>query len=239
MTLHSSLFLFQVSRINVSGFTYYMISKRTLSTRMKKIAAELAVLYPSPKCALNFRNPLEILIATILSAQCTDNRVNMVTADLFQKYQTAEDFANAPIEDLEAAIHSTGFYHNKAKNIKNCCAQLIEKYNGEVPPDIEKLAELPGVGRKTANVVLTNGFGIASGIAVDTHVIRLTNRWGLVETEDPLKIENVLTENNPQENWIDLGHQIILHGRAVCSARKPHCDSCTMAAFCPSCGKFS
>ena len=212
-----------------------MISKRTLTSRMKKIAAELAVLYPNPKCALNFRNPLEILIATILSAQCTDNRVNMVTQELFQRYQTAQDFANAPIEDLEAAIHSTGFFHNKAKNIKSCCSQLIERYDGVVPADMEKLSALPGVGRKTANVVLTNAFGISSGIPVDTHVIRLTNRWELVDTEDPLKIEKVLLELNPQDTWIDLGHQIIFHGRAVCTARAPHCDRCTMAAFCPSC----
>lgn len=211
------------------------ISKK-IKDRMAKIADVLADLYPNPRCALDFTCPLEILIATILSAQCTDKRVNEVSKTLFKKYRTAADYASVSQEELEVDIHSTGFYRNKAKNIRACCAELMEKYNGEVPTDQKALESLPGVGHKTANVVLTNAFGIVSGIAVDTHVIRLTNRWGLVETEDPLKIEKVLLEIIPQENWIERGHQIILHGRAVCSARKPNCAQCPMASFCPKVG---
>ncbi len=204
---------------------------------MSQIVQVLGDLYPNPRCALNFRSPLELLIATILSAQCTDKRVNEVTQTLFEKYRTVEDFAQSNQEEFEEDIRSTGFYHNKAKNIRACCADLIERFGGEVPQTLEELESLPGVGHKTANVVLTNAFGIASGIPVDTHVIRLTNRWELVDTKDPVKIEAVLKELIPQSDWTDVGHQIILHGRALCSARKPNCAQCPMNAFCPSAEK--
>lgn len=182
---------------------------------------------------LQYHNPYELLVAVILSAQCTDKRVNEVSQTLFKKYRTPEDYANASQEEFEEDIRSTGFYHNKAKNIRACCAEIIERFGGEVPDNLEDLESLPGVGHKTANVVLTNAFGISSGIPVDTHVIRLSNRWELVDTKDPLKIEAVLKELIPQENWTDVGHQIILHGRAICSARKPDCENCPMSVFCP------
>ena len=204
-----------------------------LQKRMDQIAQVLGELYPNPSCALNFSCPLELLIATILSAQCTDKRVNEVSQTLFKKYRTVEDYANVSQEEFEEDIRSTGFYHNKAKNIRACCTEIISRFGGEVPDNLEDLESLPGVGHKTANVVLTNAFGISSGIPVDTHVIRLSNRWELVDTKDPLKIEAVLKELIPQENWTDVGHQIILQGRAVCSARKPDCENCPMSGFCP------
>jgi len=204
--------------------------------RAPAVAAGLAELYPEAHCALNFKNPLELLIATILSAQCTDERVNIVTRDLFRRYRSAKEFADAPIEDLERMIHSAGFYRNKAKNIKACCRDLVERHGGEVPQDLAALVVLAGVGRKTANVVLGTAFGIPSGVVVDTHVTRLTNRLGLTKQTDAVKIEQDLIRLLPPEEWIDFSHRLIWHGRRVCQARKPMCEVCALAAICPKVG---
>jgi endonuclease-3 len=198
------------------------------------IIAELRRLYPNAACTLNFSNPLELLIATQLSAQCTDERVNAVTAQLFQKYRTVEDFATASQEDLEQDIRSTGFYRNKAKNIRATCQRLITAYGGEVPYTMEDLLTLPGVARKTANVVLGNGFGIVVGFVVDTHVGRLARRFGWTQQTDTVKIEQDLMRIIPQQDWLDLSHLLIFHGRAICDARKPLCEQCTLAHLCPS-----
>ncbi len=192
--------------------------------------------YPEARCALNFRTPLELLIATILSAQCTDVRVNLVTKELFRKYCAAADYARAPLEDLEQAIQSTGFYRNKAKNIQSCCAILAEKYGGQVPQDLDVLVQLPGIGRKTANVVLGTAFGMASGIVVDTHVIRLSRRLGLTVQKDPVKIEADLTQLIPRQQWVAFSHRMIQHGRSLCVARKPKCPACPLGAICPKAG---
>lgn len=191
-------------------------------------------LYPEPRCELNFQNPLELLIATILSAQCTDVRVNIVTQDLFRKYRTPEDYLSVPAEELEQDIHSTGFYRNKAKNIRGACQRILEVYGGQVPDTMEELLTLPGVARKTANVVLGNIFNRAEGIAVDTHVTRLANLMGLTEHSDPVKIERDLMARFPRTQWTALSHLIILHGRRVCSARKPNCAACTLNDLCPA-----
>jgi len=217
-----------------------MPSKRTRAespaqrrARAGRLVTELAAHYPEAHCALQFTNPLELLIATILSAQCTDERVNRVTAQLFKKYPTAQKYATAPVAELEEAIHSTGFFRNKAKNIRACCEVIAREYRGQVPRTLEELTALPGVGRKTANVVLGNAFAIASGIVVDTHVTRLCNRLGLVKTEDAVKIERELVELVPVEHWIQFSHWLIQHGRTVCSARKPDCKQCFLAPICP------
>ncbi|MDO4585210.1 MAG: endonuclease III [Planctomycetia bacterium] len=194
----------------------------------KKVCDELERLYPDAGCSLEHYTPLELLVATILSAQCTDARVNLVTPALFQKYPTAEDYALVSQEELENDIRSTGFYHNKAKNIRACCKILAEQYGGEVPPDMEVLVTLPGVGRKTANCVLGAAYGIAEGIVVDTHVQRLSQRIGLTHSTTPEKIEADLIQIVPQNLWIKLSHQLILHGRNVCPARKPRCEQCTL-----------
>ncbi len=185
------------------------------------------------KCALNYKSPFELLVATILSAQCTDERVNKVTPILFEKYKTVEDFANADITDLENIIRSTGFFRNKAKNIKNCSKILVEKYNGKVPKDINELVKLPGVARKTANVVLGNFYRIPSGIVVDTHVKRVAKRLGLTKETNPMKVEKDLMEKIPKELWIDFSNWIIYHGRKYCKARKPECDKCPLEEICP------
>jgi endonuclease-3 len=200
------------------------------------VAHGLAELYPEAHCALNFSNPLELLIATILSAQCTDERVNIVTRDLFRKYRSAQDFADAPLADIEKLIHSAGFYRNKAKNIKACCQGLVENHGGEVPQELAALVVLAGVGRKTANVVLGTAFGIPSGVVVDTHVTRLTNRLGLTKQTDAVKIEQDLIRLLPPEEWIDFSHRLIWHGRRVCQARKPLCAECKLAEICPKIG---
>jgi endonuclease-3 len=200
------------------------------------VAEGLAELYPEAHCALNFSNPLELLIATILSAQCTDERVNIVTRDLFRKYRTAQDFADAPLADIEKLIHSAGFYRNKAKNIKACCQGLVDNHGGEVPQDLAALVVLAGVGRKTANVVLGTAFGIPSGVVVDTHVTRLTNRLGLTKQTDAVKIEQDLIRLLPPEEWIDFSHRLIWHGRRICMARKPVCPECKLADICPKIG---
>lgn len=201
-----------------------------------RVARKLAQLYPVAECALVHDSPLELLIATILSAQCTDARVNIVTKELFQKYRSAEDFARAPLPQLEKAVKTTGFFRNKAKNIKACCQQLVDKHDGHVPRDMESLVVLPGVGRKTANVVLGTAFGIPSGVVVDTHVSRLSNRLGLTTSQDAVKIEQDLIRELPAKEWIAFSHRMIQHGRRVCMARSPHCEACALADICPRIG---
>ncbi len=196
-----------------------------------KILKILDQLYPDARCSLNFANPLELLVATILSAQCTDDRVNEVTRKLFKKYRSAADYASVSQEELEEDIRSTGFYKNKAKNLRKCCQELVEKFNGEVPPDLDKLVKLPGIGRKTANVVLGAAFGIP-GIVVDTHVKRISQRLGLTREKDPVKIEFDLMKIIPKDRWTKFSHQLIYHGRAVCKSRKPLCDECALKEYC-------
>ncbi|MGD8777775.1 MAG: endonuclease III [Ignavibacteria bacterium] len=198
-----------------------------------KIFDLLANEYPGVKPALEYTSAFELLISTILSVQCTDERVNIVTKDLFKKYKKPEDYVNASSEELEKDIFSTGFYRQKTKSIKNCCAMLIEKYNGNVPEDFDKLVELPGVGRKTASVVAGNAFGIPA-IAVDTHVKRLSNLLGLVNTKDPEKIEMELKKLLPENYWVNSSHWLATHGRKVCIARKPKCFQCVISQLCPS-----
>ena len=194
--------------------------------------------HPDATIALRFDNPLELLISTILSAQATDEQINKITPKLFKKYQTPEDYANAELEELQNDIRSSGFYRNKAKNIKNCCKMLVEKYNSQVPRTMADLVELPGVARKTANIVLTNAYGIVDGIAVDTHVQRLSQRLGLTERKDPVKIEIDLMRILPKENWECISDLLIFHGRRVCFARKPNCPSCVLNKICPSAYTF-
>jgi endonuclease III len=201
-----------------------------------QVARALAKHYPQATCALNFSNPLELLIATILSAQCTDVRVNLVTKDLFVKYRSAADYAQAPLNELERDIQSTGFFRSKAKNIQGCCQMLTDECGGEVPPELDRLVLLPGVGRKTANVVLGTAFGIASGVVVDTHVTRLSLRLGLTQEKDPVRIESDLMAMLPREGWIDFSHRMIHHGRQICVARSPRCDGCPLEPFCPRIG---
>jgi len=199
--------------------------------RALKIIEELDRLYPDAGCSLTYKTPLQLLIATQLAAQCTDERVNIVTRDLFEKYKTAEDFANADIKVLEQDIRSTGFYRNKARNIIACCQKIIDEYDGEVPDTMEKLLTLPGVGRKTANVILGNIFN-TPGIVVDTHAKRLSNRLGLTKEQDPTKIEFDLMNIIPRERWSRFSNQLVFHGRAVCNARKPDCESCSLKPYC-------
>jgi endonuclease III len=213
-----------------------MASTVTARTHAARVARKLAQLYPDAECSLTHRSPLELLVATILSAQCTDDRVNIVTKDLFRRYRSAADFARAPIAELENAIKSTGFFRNKAKNIKACCQALADQHGGEVPRDLESLVVLPGVGRKTANVVLGSGFGIATGVVVDTHVGRLSGRLGLTSSKDPVKIEQDLIRELPRDEWIAFSHRMIQHGRRVCMARRPLCDICDLADICPRIG---
>ena len=202
--------------------------------QVEAIIAELRRLYPDAKCSLDFSTPLQLLIATQLAAQCTDERVNMVTKDLFRKYHSVEDFAAVSQEELEQDIKSTGFYRNKAKNIRATCQRIITDFGGEVPHTMKDLLSLPGVARKTANVVLGNAFGIVEGYIVDTHNMRLSRRFGWTTSEDPVKIEQALMRIIPQQDWLDLSHFLIYHGRAVCVARKPLCEQCTLAKLCPS-----
>jgi endonuclease III len=206
--------------------------------RTEKIIKLLEKEYPNAKTALNFTNPLEILLATILSAQTTDVTVNIVTKTLFKKYHNAEDYATADIKELEQDIHSTGFYHNKAKNLQKCCQLLIEKFHSEVPKTMDELLELPGVARKTANIVLFNAYGITAGIAVDTHVTRLSQRLGLTEQKDQNKIEKDLMKITPKEKWMPLTDLLIFHGRQICMARKPKCELCVLNKICPSAFTF-
>jgi len=195
--------------------------------------------YPDAKIALRYTNPLELLVATMLSAQCTDRKVNEVTNTLFRKYRTAEDFANANIRTLERELRPTGFYHNKARNIKKTSQALLKQFGGQVPKTMEELLTLPGVARKTANIVLSNGFGITEGIAVDTHVGRLAQRLMLSKNHDPNKIEQDLMRIIPKEQWSKFTDLLIFHGRRICTARNPMCDRCVIVKHCPSAFKFS
>ena len=204
--------------------------------RTMKIIAALRQTYPDAHCELNFSNPLQLLVATILSAQCTDKRVNLVTEELFKKYRSAGNFAEAPLPELERAVKTTGFFRNKAKNIKACCAALVEKFGGEVPRTMDELHALAGVGRKTANVVLGNAFGINVGVVVDTHVTRLSNRLGLTKGTNAVKIERELMQLVPQKDWTLFSHWLIWHGRRRCFARKPDCVNCEIKMLCPQIG---
>jgi endonuclease-3 len=204
--------------------------------RTQKIISALKRVYPDAHCELNFSNPLQLLVATILSAQCTDKRVNLVTAELFKKFRSAKDFAAAPLAEIEEAVKSTGFFRNKAKNIKACCAALVEKFGGEVPRTMDELHALAGVGRKTANVVLGNAFGINVGVVVDTHVTRLSNRLGLAKGTDAIKLEQELMKLVPQKDWTLFSHWLIWHGRRRCVARKPDCANCEIQKLCPQIG---
>ena len=212
-----------------------MKSTNDRRSRARRIVRELSKLYPDAHCALHYKNPLQLLIATILSAQCTDKRVNMVTPALFARYPDAAAFANASPEELEKMIQSTGFFRNKAKSIIACCKQLVEKHGGQVPGTMEELNPLPGIGRKTANVILGNAFGVP-GITVDTHVGRLSRRLGLTKKEDAEKVERDLMALLPEKEWTMFSHRMIFHGRQVCSARKPNCDGCTLNKICPRIG---
>ena len=194
--------------------------------------------YPDAKTALNYSNPLEILVATILSAQCTDKRVNIVTKALFKKYRTAEDYANADLEELEEDVRSTGFYRNKAKNIKKSGRILVEKFNSQIPKTMDELLMLPGVARKTANIVLSNAYGVIEGIAVDTHVRRLSQRLGLTENKNPDKIEKDLMKIVSKADWKRIADLLIFHGRRICMARKPNCKLCVLNKICPSAFSF-
>jgi endonuclease III len=201
--------------------------------RMQKVIELLEKQYPTAKTALHYSNPLEMLIATMLSAQTTDGTVNKVTQTLFKKYHTPEDYIKVDIKELEQDIRSTGFYHNKARNLKKCCQMLIEKYQSQVPKTMEELVELSGVARKTANIVLYNSFGIVDGIAVDTHVRRLSQRLGLSENENPEKIEQDLMQITPKEKWMKVTDLLIFHGRQICFAQKPNCGACVLSKICP------
>ena len=203
--------------------------------RVPAVLALLAELYPAPETALDHDNALQLLVATILSAQCTDKRVNLVTPALFARYRTAADYADSEPAELEEYVKTTGFYRNKAKNIRACCRLLVDRHGGEVPGTLEELVELPGVGRKTANVVLGNAFD-TPGITVDTHVGRLSRRLGWTRHADPVKVERVLMTLWPRAKWTVASHLVILHGRAVCHARKPRCGSCVLNALCPKVG---
>ncbi len=207
-------------------------------TRALKIIELLEKEHPDAKVALHHSNPLELLIATMLSAQSTDERVNMVTKTLFKKYTKPEDYANTDLKELEQDIRSTGFYHNKAKNLKNSAKMLVEKYNSQVPKTMEELVELPGVARKTANIVLTNAYGVVAGVAVDTHVRRLAQRLGLSENDDPSKIEKDLMSMVPKDKWMRITDLLIFHGRRVCTAKKPNCAGCVLNKICPSAFTF-
>ena len=211
---------------------------RKFLERKKRVDTILPILkrtYPQAKCSLDHRSPLELLVATILSAQSTDERVNIVTKELFKKYKSPQDFARVSQEELERDIHSTGFYRNKAKSIRAMAQALIDQHGGEVPRTMEALFDLPGVGRKTANVVLGNAFQINVGITVDTHVTRLANRLKLTDHKtDAVKIEQDLMPLVPQEDWALWSHLLIYHGRAICTARKPGCESCPILDYCPT-----
>jgi endonuclease-3 len=211
-------------------------AKSKLQARAKTIIRKLHAAYPNAKCALHHRGPLQLLIATILSAQCTDERVNMVTPALFEKYRTAADFASAPTSELEQAIRSTGFFRNKARAIRNCCRQIIKKHAGQVPSSMAELTQLDGIGRKTANVVLGVAYRKAEGIVVDTHVARLSRRMGLTRQKTSDKIEAALMSIVPGKDWIDFSHLLIWHGRKRCTARKPDCIECEVADLCPKIG---
>jgi endonuclease-3 len=209
-------------------------SLKSKIARAGQIIATLKDEFPDAKCSLNHQSPLQLLIATILSAQCTDERVNIVTKDLFQRYRSAADFADAPIEEIEEMVRSTGFYRNKAKSLKACCETLMAEHDGVVPDTMEALTPLAGVGRKTANVVLGNAFGKEEGVVVDTHVRRISNLLRLTRQSDPVKIEQDLVKIVPRTDWTLFAHLLIRHGRRTCIARRPDCGTCRIAESCPS-----
>ncbi|MBN1806989.1 MAG: endonuclease III [Sedimentisphaerales bacterium] len=209
------------------------VNRAKAAERVRNIFPILRKTYPNARIALEHSNPLELLISTILSAQCTDVRVNMVTKDLFKKYTSAKDWATADIKQIESDIKSTGFYRNKAANIKKACTKVVEEFDGKIPGTMEELLTLPGVGRKTANCVLGNAFGIP-GVVCDTHVIRLSRRLGLSPNSDPVKLEFDLAEIVPRKNWLLFSDLLIFHGRNICKARKPDCVNCPIAKYCPS-----
>ena len=204
------------------------------AARVATIVERLHQAYPDARCSLDFNTPLELLVATILSAQCTDERVNIVTKTLFQKYRTAADYADAAPEELETDIKSTGFYRNKAKHIQAACRLIAERYDGEVPRQMEQLIDLPGVARKTANVVMGNAYGVVEGVVVDTHVGRIARRLGLTMSDDPVRVEADLMAALPPSAWLTFAHQVIWHGRGVCQAKRPACPECTLNDICPS-----
>ncbi len=206
----------------------------TEQERVVEIIARLRRAYPDARCSLNFTTPLELLVATILAAQCTDERVNQVTATLFQKYRTAQDYAAAPVQQLEQDLKQVNFYRNKARHIHETCAILVQRYGGQVPHTMHELLALPGVARKTANVVLGNAFGLVEGIVVDTHVKRISQRLGLTQSADPLHIEQDLMKKVPRQDWVDFTHLLIYHGRALCQARQPFCSQCPLIDLCPT-----
>ena len=210
-----------------------------IRARVIKIIELLGMEYPKAKTALNYNSPLDLLVATILSAQCTDKRVNAVTRELFKKYKTAEDYANADLKELEEDVRSTGFYRNKARNIKRSGQLLVEKFNSQVPKTMDEILELPGVARKTANIVLSNAYGVIKGIAVDTHVRRLSQRLGITENKNPDKIERDLMEIIPKAHWKRITDLLIFHGRNICMARKPKCSLCVLKKICPSAFAFN
>lgn len=212
------------------------VSETTAVTRDRaaRIVERLAEAYPDATCSLAYTTPLELLVATILSAQCTDERVNLVTRELFCKYRSPEDYLSVPQEEIEQDIHSTGFYRNKAKAIQGACRVLLERYEGQVPRTMQELLPLPGVARKTASVVLGNAFGVTEGVVVDTHVARLAQRLGLTQQTDPQKIERDLIELVPRDRWLMLSHRLIAHGRSICPARRPLCDECVLFDLCPT-----
>ena len=207
-----------------------------LKKQGKRVVRQLKKDYSHAVCALNYETPVQLLVATILSAQCTDERVNKVTANLFRRYPDAESLGKAPVRSLEKLVQSAGFFRNKAKNIKACCQQLVAEHGGQVPKDLDALVALAGVGRKTANVVLGTAFGIPTGVVVDTHVGRISGRLGLTQKKDPVQIERDLMQILPQKEWIDYSHRMIYHGRAICKARKPLCGDCDFEKFCPQVG---
>ncbi len=207
--------------------------------RITRIIELLEKEFPDAKIALHYTNPLELLIATILSAQCTDERVNIATKTLFEKYRKAKDYADAGLKELEQDIKSTGFYHNKARNMKKCCKMLVEIFDSHVPRTMAEMLELPGVARKTANIVLQNAYGVVEGIAIDTHVRRVSARLGLTENEDPGKIEQDLMRIVPKDKWMRIADLLIFLGRRVCAARKPKCEACVLNRICPSAFTFS
>lgn len=211
----------------------------TTKNNLVEVLRLLPHYYPDAHCALIFETPFQLLVATILSAQCTDDRVNKVTPLLFQKYPDAVAMAAAPVEKIEKLIQSTGFFRNKSRNIKSCAQALVRDHQGEVPQDLDRLIALAGVGRKTANVVLGNAFGITSGIVVDTHVTRLSQRLGWTQSDNAVVIERDLQKIIPQKNWILLSHWLITHGREVCKARKPRCETCFLSEHCPKIFKIS
>ena len=197
-----------------------------------KIFELLKKQYPDAKCSLNFNSAFEILVAVMLSAQCTDERVNKVTAEFFPKYNTPKDFANMPLESIESLIHSCGFYKNKAKNLKLASQKILTNFNGEVPKTMEELMSIPGIGRKSANVIMLEAFNNPQGIAVDTHAKRIANRIGISKEKDPLKIEQDLIKNIPKEYFKDVNHLLVWHGRNICNARKPQCEKCPVKKYC-------